>query len=332
MKILTIPLRNQGASLTCYIHDCDGIITKTDLRRAVFVIPGGSYEYCSTREGEPVALAYAARGFNSFLLTYSTSGASWPMPLDDAREAYELVLSHCAEWQTDPCKIAAVGFSAGGHLAAALCMADFAHPAAMVLGYPCLGNPQCSTIPMHPPALLGKATKSAPPCFIFATFEDITVPVTHSLDFARELAALDVPVECHVFQRGAHGLALSENFCADGKAYKIDQAAAQWLQMSVRWLYDLFGEYSQAEQPYVFPTAAQMGYCVDIVTEDMASSPECMEILQKFFPSISDPAHFWGARKFPIRVFNANLHSSHKLNATQIEELDRLLKKVSEKR
>ena len=42
------------------------------------------------------------------------------MALEDAQRAMGLVRIHAAEWHIDPHKIGVLGFSAGGHLAAAL--------------------------------------------------------------------------------------------------------------------------------------------------------------------------------------------------------------------
>jgi acetyl esterase/lipase len=42
------------------------------------------------------------------------------MALEDAQRTMGLVRFHAAEWQIDPHKIGVLGFSAGGHLVAAM--------------------------------------------------------------------------------------------------------------------------------------------------------------------------------------------------------------------
>ena len=57
-------------------------------RGAVLIIPGGGYaEICSEREGEPIALAFMAHGFNAFVLHYSVGGVVFPEQLIQASKA-----------------------------------------------------------------------------------------------------------------------------------------------------------------------------------------------------------------------------------------------------
>ena len=60
------------ATLEGYLLDCEVAFGQHKNRPAVIVCPGGGYVYCSPREGEPVALRYAAKGFHAFILRYST--------------------------------------------------------------------------------------------------------------------------------------------------------------------------------------------------------------------------------------------------------------------
>ena len=59
------------ATLEGYLLDCAIAFGQSVARPAVIVCPGGGYLYCSPREGEPVALRYAAKGFHAFVLRYS---------------------------------------------------------------------------------------------------------------------------------------------------------------------------------------------------------------------------------------------------------------------
>ncbi len=53
-----------------------------------------------------------------------------------------------------------------------------------------------------------QVTKETPPCFIFHGFEDTTVPVQNSLDFAAAMMRAGVPCELHVYEKGKHGIGL----------------------------------------------------------------------------------------------------------------------------
>src|SRR6516162_4859191 len=88
---------------------------------AVVVLPGGAYAHLAGNlEGRQVADWFTARGFKAFILQYrlSSNGYLLPVPLLDARRAVQTVRARAADYQIDPNRIAIIGFSAGGHLAA----------------------------------------------------------------------------------------------------------------------------------------------------------------------------------------------------------------------
>ena len=85
-------------------------------RPGILILPGGGYEYCSAREGEPVAMHYLAEGYNAFVLIYSCN-ARHPAPLLNASYAILKLRQRCEEFGIDPNKRAVWGASACGHLA-----------------------------------------------------------------------------------------------------------------------------------------------------------------------------------------------------------------------
>ncbi|AWE41471.1 alpha/beta hydrolase [Actinobaculum sp. 313] len=88
-------------------------------RPMVVVIPGGSYQYCSPREADPVALRFLAAGYNVAVLRYRVGADSrYPLPLRDLAAALVVIRENAEELGTDPERIVLCGFSAGGHLAA----------------------------------------------------------------------------------------------------------------------------------------------------------------------------------------------------------------------
>ena len=106
---LTVPDYPE-ATLDGYILDCELLLGQEKTRPAIVVIPGGGYLYCSPREGEPVALAYAARGFHTFVLKYSVARqAAGFAPLKEISWAIGHIRDHAAEWNIDPQKIAVCG-------------------------------------------------------------------------------------------------------------------------------------------------------------------------------------------------------------------------------
>ena len=245
------------ATLEGYILDCEITLGQSVKRPAVVVCPGGGYVYCSPREAEPVALAYANHGFHAFVLRYSTG---WDCadfaPLKEVSWAIGYLRENAEEWNIDPEKIVTCGFSAGGHLAlAAGVMADN-RPNAMVLGYPAVAMPNMPGMNYMLKLLCGrhevtdedaerfnlltKIDESAPPVFLAATAEDLLTGFG-ALPVANRYSALRKGYELHVFQHGPHGYSLANAVCADGSSQVINPAFAQWLDLSVAWLYKIFG-------------------------------------------------------------------------------------------
>jgi acetyl esterase/lipase len=55
-----------------------------------------------------------------------------------------------------------------------------------------------------------QVTTNTPPCFIWQTFEDKTVPVENSMMFAAALRKNHVPFDLHIYQKGGHGMGLGD--------------------------------------------------------------------------------------------------------------------------
>lgn len=245
------------ATLTGYVLDCELMLGQETERPAIVICPGGGYLYCSPREAEPIALAYAARGFHAFVLDYSVGyDATGFAPLDEVSWAIGLLREHAAEWHVAPNKIAACGFSAGGHLALSAGVLAENKANALILGYP-VGSMSGPQNTFFAEMLLGKKNpseedrkildavgnvdKNAPPAFLFGTVEDRLTPYG-ALAVANAYTQAGVDYELHLFQFGPHGLALATAESADGSIQCIDQRFAQWHEMSVTWLRKIFGE------------------------------------------------------------------------------------------
>jgi acetyl esterase/lipase len=98
---------------------------------AVVVFPGGGYmELAIDLEGTEVCDWLTSKGITCVLLKYRVTEVGpypksgpypeSPMALEDAQRTMGLVRLHAAEWHIDPHKIGVLGFSAGGHLVAAI--------------------------------------------------------------------------------------------------------------------------------------------------------------------------------------------------------------------
>ena len=100
---------NPGATLTAYLLDTSKEMPNMTERPAVLVIPGGGYYMCSDREAEPIAMAFAVHGYNTFVLRYTVGeGKEFKMPLADAEEALALIREKAKEWHVTADKITRV--------------------------------------------------------------------------------------------------------------------------------------------------------------------------------------------------------------------------------
>jgi acetyl esterase/lipase len=226
---------------------------------AVVIMPGGSYmRLAGDLEGRDIATWFAARGIKAFVLAYrlSSHGYILPVPLLDARRAIQIVRARAKEFHVSPDRIVAIGFSAGGHLAA-LAGTQFvagdpvapdpvervsSRPDYLVLGYPWLEAisldtshlnycklynlmDQCAALQAaYSPVLF--VSNKMPPTFIYHTFTDQTVPVEQSIAFLQALNKAGVPTEFHVFADGKHGSGWG----------KGDAALDQWSGLLEAWL------------------------------------------------------------------------------------------------
>ena len=248
---------------------------RTVPKDAMLVIPGGGYHgVCTSREGEPIALAYMARGFNCFVLHYRVSGYTerheadgYPSQLIDASRAMVYIRNHASELNINPERVFAVGFSAGGHLAGSLailsddeavlaavgCPRGMNRPTASVLAYPVVTaltdthEGSFSNLMRMPFAEIPEAdrrrlsleenvTDDSAPLFIWHTAEDRVVPPVGSLMLAAKYTERGLPVALHLYPYGGHGAALANEVTACGGTASLQPLAEGWLEESIAWL------------------------------------------------------------------------------------------------
>jgi len=239
---------------------------------AVLILPGGAYLFTSDREAEPVALAYAAKGFQTFVLRYSTGKrAKGLKPLAEASAAIGLIRKNAEKWHVNKDQIITCGFSAGGHLSAWVGLCGENKPNGMVLCYPAveLFTPQVAADTGVGAKLLqsllgdeyteeqGKALNLAQyvkedsiPMFCWGTAEDEPITASSVLAFAKAYADAGRPFELHMYQWGEHGLALSNYVTANGRKSMVEPAAEGWVDLTVKWFHRNFGAPLIEEKPY----------------------------------------------------------------------------------
>lgn len=268
MQVMRIPLYKDRNDVYVDAYIAGQLACREGMkRRAMLVIPGGGYEFCSDREAEPIAKAFMAQGMNAFVLTYSIGKrAHFPQPMLDASMAMHILRSRAEEFHIDPDCITVCGFSAGGHLAAS--MATLWHrpehyeplgmpygenrPNGAILCYPVitagdkahrgsfdalLGDKASSQELLDAYSLEKHVDERSVPAFLWHTASDPGVPVENSLYMASAYAAAGVPFELHVFPEGPHGLSLATRETADDPAgIGVNPHCAQWVKLAVRWM------------------------------------------------------------------------------------------------
>jgi len=218
---------------------------------AVIVFPGGGYQGLAIDlEGTEVCDWLTSKGITCVLLKYRVTDVGpypksgpypeSPMALEDAQRTMGLVRFHAAEWHIDPHKIGVLGFSAGGHLSAAIsthfekrlypavdsadeesCRPDFAvviYPGHLsiaaaesdakqgagkfVLRYPATADKDLGLNPDIP------VTHQTPPTFLLQAEDDHVDNVNDSLAYYIALKNAGVSVEMHLYAQGGHAFGL----------------------------------------------------------------------------------------------------------------------------
>lgn len=222
---------------------------------AVIAVPGGSYEHCSKREGEPCAARWYSHGFNGFVLEYSCVDKPFPTALLELGAAVSYIRENADRLCCDG-RIIICGFSAGGHLAASLCayhekygelFDESIRPDGAVLCYPVITSGEythaLSAKNIAPTDDIRRAvsiekhvSESFPPSFIWHCADDPVVPAENSLMLASALSAQNIPYELHIFPKGGHGIAMCDitTLKGDDPRY-INPVAAQWFGLALDW-------------------------------------------------------------------------------------------------
>ena len=228
----------RDVTLTAYIQEVAGEFQFAK-RPAILVLPGGGYAMCSDREADPVALAYTKAGYQAFILRYSTGKhKTWPNPLEDYEQAMALIGERAEEWHLGSSRIAAVGFSAGGHLCA--CAATIARhkPAAAILVYPSILKDICDMCQPGMPQPNEHVTGETSPCFLVAARDDRTVDVKNSLMMQLALAENGIPFESRIYSYGGHGFSTGEDWIINNS---LSPRIPHWVDDSIGWLKETLG-------------------------------------------------------------------------------------------
>ena len=202
---------------------------------AVLVIPGGGHRVlCVDHEGENVARWLAARGIAAFVLKHRLAreeGSTYTIKdhaFADTERAMRLIRSRAAEWNVDPARLGAIGFSAGGELVAQIAMnsgegkadsADVierqtARPAFQALVYPGRSG---DVVP----------AKDAPPAFLACGENDRQDIAEGLAEMYLRFKRAGASAELHVYAGVGHGFGLRDGMRGPVAAWP--ERFAEWL-------------------------------------------------------------------------------------------------------
>ena len=217
------------------------------------VFPGGGYEELAIDlEGTEVCDWLTEKGLTCILLKYRVpeprSSPYWgaypesPMALEDAQRTMGLVRLHSKEWNIDPHKVGVLGFSAGGHLVAAMsvhfdkriytpidaadmqsCRPDFA-----IALYPGHLSFKEGALDLNPDIATGISAQT-PPTFLLQNENDDVDSVWDSLSYEAALIRAKIPVEFHSYAEGGHAFGLRQT----------KYPATGWPHLVEVWLYTI---------------------------------------------------------------------------------------------
>ncbi|MDB5442669.1 MAG: hypothetical protein JWP73_1045 [Phenylobacterium sp.] len=231
-------------------------------RVAMVVFPGGGYQVLAMDlEGTEICDWLTWRGITCVLLKYRVPNSGptllgghryYPKvqtALQDAQRTLGLVRQHAAKWNVDPHKIGVIGFSAGGHLVAAVSTRFAGRTYPPVDSADALSSRPDFAIAVYPGHLWAhedekRATRKendlslrpdirvradTPPTFLLQAEDDYVDGVEQSLAYYVALQKARVPAELHLYAKGGHAFGLRPT----------NLPISRWPQLVEQWLHTI---------------------------------------------------------------------------------------------
>ena len=230
--------------------------------RSLLVIPGGAYRrIVLDKEGSALVPVFVDQmGYTLFVLRYRLPGDGHRNASDvsvaDAQRAMRVIRANARQLQLDPAQVAAIGFSAGGHVAASLAMRydeafnppvdevdrTDARPEGVMLMYPVIDmgehahavsrehllGPVPSPARIQAYSMQNRVRADMPPMFLLHAEDDASVDIENSLQLYDALRRVGVPTEMHLYPEGGHGFGVRD--IGDGSLSLWPRLADAWMR------------------------------------------------------------------------------------------------------
>ncbi|MEK6258331.1 MAG: alpha/beta hydrolase [Planctomycetota bacterium] len=219
-------------SLTPYLPDAGKVNGA-----AIVIAPGGGHsKLCVDHEGHNLARWLAEHGTAAFVLKYRLSrekDSTYTLDghaVGDMQRAIRLVRHRAAEWNVDPKKVGALGFSAGGELVFLAAMQEGkGDPAATDEIEKQSGRPdyQCLIYPGKSSRIT--VAKDMPHAFIVCGYGD-RQDISHGMaEVYLKFKDAGVPAELHIYSAAGHGFGVRDS---------NQGASSRWPARMEDWLAD----------------------------------------------------------------------------------------------
>lgn len=224
----------------------------------ILIAHGGGFRLRTGCEAANVALCFHKAGYPTAILAYRLAPHKRMEAIEDMQRAIRLLRTQGASIGLST-RIVLMGFSAGGMLAANCATHfDLGNPAQEDVierassrpdaGVVCYGAMSATAFPMQfgnePDAILfGESAKErfyfsaerhvridTPPLFIWQTMGD---DGRYGMALASAMQAANAPYELHIFQAGAHGLALADG---ENDLNSVVESVSRWPELCIGWL------------------------------------------------------------------------------------------------
>ena len=197
--------------------------------RCVVLVPGGGYNHLAgSHEGSSWIPFFTSQGISVVVTKYTLPAGDREKPLGDIRETFRFLRQQGGQWGINPNGIGIMGFSAGGHLAAAFTNSEVGdqRPAFCILMYPVvrldtrqhlgmakkfLGD-DCSNELRKAWSTHQMVSAETPPTIILTADDDAVIEPTNSTDYYQMLKKHHVQASMHIYPSGGHGFGFRKSF------------------------------------------------------------------------------------------------------------------------